>query len=95
MASPSRMFDLFGGFSGLGFLLVYSLVALSSLRKPLPGCSCRCGLRARSGWGLRSAVGAGCRSKGPAHPGRGRTANRGTQPRFRTKAFSAETIHSG
>ncbi|MFM7313519.1 MAG: APC family permease, partial [Cyanobium sp.] len=33
----SELFDLFGGFSVLGFLLVYGLVALSSLRTPLPG----------------------------------------------------------
>lgn len=39
--SASQLFDLFGGFSVLGFLLVYGLVALSSLRAPLPGCSPR------------------------------------------------------
>ena len=39
--SASQMFNLFGGFSVLGFLLVYGLVALSSLRTPLPGCSRR------------------------------------------------------
>jgi amino acid transporter len=39
--SASQLFDLFGGFSVLGFLLVYGLVALSSLRTPLPGCTPR------------------------------------------------------
>ena len=39
--NASQLFDLFGGFSVLGFLLVYGLVALSSLRTPLPGCSAR------------------------------------------------------
>lgn len=37
----SQIFTLFGGFSVLGFLLVYGLVALASLRRPLPGNS-RC-----------------------------------------------------
>ncbi len=39
--SASQLFDLFGGFAVLGFLLVYGLVALSSLRTALPGCSPR------------------------------------------------------
>ena len=39
--NASQLFDLFGGFSVLGFLLVYGLVALSSLRTPLAGCSAR------------------------------------------------------
>jgi amino acid transporter len=37
----SQIFTLFGGFSVLGFLLVYGLVALASLRRPLPGNSRR------------------------------------------------------
>lgn len=48
--SASQMFDLFGGFSVLGFLLVYGLVAVSSLRRSLPGCSRR----------RRWLVGGGC-----------------------------------
>jgi amino acid transporter len=48
--STSQLFNLFGGFSVLGFLLVYGLVALSSLRAPLPGCSRR----------RRALVGGGC-----------------------------------
>ena len=48
--SASQMFNLFGGFSVLGFLLVYGLVALSSLIRPLPGCSRR----------RRWLVGGGC-----------------------------------
>ena len=39
--SASQLFNLFGGFAVLGFLLVYGLVALSSLRASLPGCSHR------------------------------------------------------
>jgi amino acid transporter len=57
--SPSELFDGFGGFSVLAFLLVYGMVALSSLRGPLPGSSRRrrllvggCGLVAVSGIGL-------------------------------------------
>jgi amino acid transporter len=37
----SQIFALFGGFSVLGFLLVYGLVALASLQRPLPGTSRR------------------------------------------------------
>lgn len=48
--SATQLFDLFGGFAVLGFLLVYGLVALSSLRTPLPGCSRR----------RRALVGGGC-----------------------------------
>ena len=48
--SASQMFNLFGGFSVLGFLLVYGLVALSSLRTPLPDCTRR----------RRWLVGGGC-----------------------------------
>jgi hypothetical protein len=33
----NQIFGLFGGFTVLGFLLVYGLVALSSLRVALPG----------------------------------------------------------
>lgn len=33
----NQIFGLFGGFTVLGFLLVYGLVALASLRVPLPG----------------------------------------------------------
>jgi amino acid transporter len=39
--SANQLFNLFGGFAVLGFLLVYGLVALSSLRAPLSGCSRR------------------------------------------------------
>ena len=39
--SASQLFDRFGGFAVLAFLLVYGLVALSSLRTPLPGPSAR------------------------------------------------------
>jgi len=39
--SVSQIFALFGGFAVLGFLLVYGLVALSSLRVNLPGNSSR------------------------------------------------------
>ena len=39
--SVSQIFGLFGGFAVLGFLLVYGLVALSSLRVSLPGNSRR------------------------------------------------------
>ena len=39
--SISQIFGLFGGFAVLGFLLVYGLVALASLRVPLPGTSRR------------------------------------------------------
>lgn len=39
--SVSEIFALFGGFSVLGFLLVYGLVALASLQRPLPGNSRR------------------------------------------------------
>lgn len=39
--SVSEIFGLFGGFAVLGFLLVYGLVALSSLQVPLPG-NARC-----------------------------------------------------
>ena len=35
----TQLFDLFGGFAVLGFLLVYGLVACSSLRTALPGCT--------------------------------------------------------
>lgn len=35
--SIHQIFGLFGGFTELGFLLVYGLVALSSLRVALPG----------------------------------------------------------
>lgn len=48
--SASQLFNLFGGFAVLGFLLVYGLVAGSSLRAPLPGCSDR----------RRWLVGGGC-----------------------------------
>lgn len=39
--SASQLFDVFGGFSVLAFLLVYGMVALSSLRTALPGSSLR------------------------------------------------------
>jgi amino acid transporter len=39
--SPSAIFGLFGGFAVLGFLLIYGLVALASLRGELPGNSTR------------------------------------------------------
>ena len=39
--SASQLFDGFGGFAVLAFLVVYGLVALSSLRTPLPGMSAR------------------------------------------------------
>ena len=39
--TPSEIFSLFGGFAVLGFLLVYGMVALASLRVVLPGSSSR------------------------------------------------------
>lgn len=54
--SASQAFDRFGGFAVLAFLLVYGLVALSSLRAPLPGSSRR--RRLLVGGGCLLAVGA-------------------------------------
>lgn len=39
--SAQALFDLLGGFSVLGFLLVYGLVAIACLRTPLAGSSPR------------------------------------------------------
>jgi len=39
--TASQAYTTLGGFSVLGFLLVYGLVALASLRRPLKGCSRR------------------------------------------------------
>lgn len=38
---PETLYNLFGGVTVLSFLMVYGLVALSSLRQPLAGCSPR------------------------------------------------------
>ena len=39
--TASQAYDTLGGFSVLGFLLVYALVAISSLKRPLKGSSKR------------------------------------------------------
>lgn len=39
--TPQSLYDRFGGFAVLSFLLVYALVTVSALRNPLPGMTCR------------------------------------------------------